>query len=278
MRSLSRAIVGASRGSPITLIRPPVSLGVRMYFDHSLSAANQAPKAGFEIPIIDFSLFLKGSESDKNACAKQVLDGFTSAGFVYLGHTGITPKTVSNVFDWSKRFFDLPMEEKLKLAWDTPESNRGYVVPGREKVSNLLDEKEIDEIRAVNPDLKESMEIGKEPSDNYQVFLFKIGALTKNKWPEILPRFRFEMMEFYNVCIPLNIYILLENCHKFHLEILSAIAIGLGLSPRYFDNFCDKRDHNLRLLHYPAVPKSTFDDKNQVRAGAHTGICYSGLL
>ena len=57
----------------------------------------------------------------------------------------------------------------MKLAWETPESNRGYVAPGREKVSRLLDESEIDKIRAAAPDLKESMEIGKEPSDNYIV-------------------------------------------------------------------------------------------------------------
>ena len=53
--------------------------------------------------------------------------------------------------------------------------------------------------------------------------------------------------------------------------MLSAIAIGLGLEPRYFDNFCNKRDNNLRLLHYPRVPKSAFDNEAQARAGSHTG-------
>ena len=47
--------------------------------------------------------------------------------------------------------------------------------------------------------------------------------------------------------------------------------MGLGLEPRYFDNFCNKRDNNLRLLHYPSVPKSAFDNVDQARAGAHTG-------
>jgi isopenicillin N synthase-like dioxygenase len=82
---------------------------------------------------------------------------------------GLPQDAVSNAFSWSKRFFELPMEEKMKVAWETPESNRGYVAPGREKVSRLLSEEEIDKIRAAAPDLKESLEIGKEPSDNYQV-------------------------------------------------------------------------------------------------------------
>jgi isopenicillin N synthase-like dioxygenase len=123
----------------------------------------------FKIPIVDFGAFLKGNVEEKNKTAKQIVDGFTSSGFIYLGNTGLSKDSVSNVFSWSKRFFELPMEEKLKLAWETPESNRGYVAPGREKVSRLLSQEEIEKIRAASPDLKESLEIGKEPSDNYQV-------------------------------------------------------------------------------------------------------------
>jgi isopenicillin N synthase-like dioxygenase len=133
-------------------------------------------EAGFNIPIIDFGRFLKGSPTEKNSSAREILEGFTSSGFIYLSNAGIDKSMVSNVFSWSKKFFALSAEEKLKLAWETPESNRGYVVPGREKVSKLLDQDEIAKIRASNPDLKESLEIGKEPSDNYQATT-NIGSL-----------------------------------------------------------------------------------------------------
>jgi isopenicillin N synthase-like dioxygenase len=53
--------------------------------------------------------------------------------------------------------------------------------------------------------------------------------------------------------------------------VLSAIAIGLGIAPRHFDQYCNKKDNNLRLLHYPAVPKSALDKADQARAGTHTG-------
>jgi hypothetical protein len=166
---------------PIHPASPMCSLGLVRSFQQSLRVSrchfhcrNLATVAnprstGFKIPIIDFSAFLSGNESSKRKTAKEILQGFTSSGFIYLSNTSIPPETVSNVFQWSNRFFDMPPEEKLKLAWETPESNRGYVAPGREKVSRLLDENEIDKIRAVAPDLKESMEIGKEPSDNYMV-------------------------------------------------------------------------------------------------------------
>jgi non-haem dioxygenase in morphine synthesis N-terminal len=126
-------------------------------------------ETGFKIPIVDFGIFLKGGESEKNKCAKEILEGFKSSGFVYLGNAGLPKGVVPNIFSWSKKFFDMPMEEKVKLAWETPESNRGYVAPGREKVSRLLSQEDIEKIRASAPDLKESIEIGKEPSDNYLV-------------------------------------------------------------------------------------------------------------
>jgi len=129
-------------------------------------------KAGFQIPIVDFSKFLSGSEDDKVACAKEILHGFTFSGFIYLSNSGISQETVDNAFSWSKRFFALPIEEKMKLEWESPESNRGYVAPGREKVSRLEDSEVIGKLRAAAPDLKESIEIGKEPSDKYQVSSF----------------------------------------------------------------------------------------------------------
>jgi isopenicillin N synthase-like dioxygenase len=133
-----------------------------------LATVADSRETGFKIPIVDFSSFLHGNQTEKTNTARQILEGFTSSGFIYLSNAGIDKGTVSNTFAWSKKFFDLPTEEKLKLEWETPESNRGYVAPGREKVSRLLDQDEIEKIRSSNPDLKESIEIGKEPSDNYQ--------------------------------------------------------------------------------------------------------------
>jgi isopenicillin N synthase-like dioxygenase len=133
------------------------------------SLATISRETDFKIPLIDFKPFLIGGENEKRKCALDILEGFTTSGFIYIKNAGIPPSSASNAFEWSKRFFELPAEEKLKLAWETPESNRGYVAPGREKVSRLLSHEEIEKIRTAAPDLKESLEIGKEPSDNYQV-------------------------------------------------------------------------------------------------------------
>jgi non-haem dioxygenase in morphine synthesis N-terminal len=162
-----------SQSARMLRVLPKTVRGVpRLRKHHRLLATVADPReTGFKIPIVDFSGFLHGSDADKSNTARQILEGFTSSGFIYLSNAGIDGDTVSNTFAWSKKFFALPTEEKLKLAWETPESNRGYVAPGREKVSTLLDQDEIGKLRSSNPDLKESMEIGKEPSDKNQVSL-----------------------------------------------------------------------------------------------------------
>ena len=151
-----------------------------------------AHQANF-IPVIDFGPFLNGTPAERLAVAQKVIDGFKNVGFIYLSNHGIPQDQIFNVFGQSKAFFDQPKELKEKLAWTSPEANRGYVSPGREKVSLFEEADHVKELRAF-PDLKESMEIGKEESTDY-----------KNNWPESndMPDFKPTMLEFYEVHITL---------------------------------------------------------------------------
>jgi isopenicillin N synthase-like dioxygenase len=139
------------------------------------------------------------------------------------------------------------------LGWTTPESNRGYVSHGREKVSTLLDKDSVAASRAQAPDLKESFEIGREGAKG-----------TPNNWPdaskdEEAGEFKSVMLEFH------------DTCKKLHIEVMRAIAVGMGLNEDYFDGYTDIGDNTLRLLHYPEVKKDVFkSNKLQVRAGEHT--------
>jgi isopenicillin N synthase-like dioxygenase len=139
------------------------------------------------LPIIDFGRFLAGDASEKKRCSLEIMDAFKRYGFLYLTNTSISSSVVQNTFSASAKFFDLPLSDKLELAWKTPEANRGYAAQGREKVSNY--EKDfIDRLREKSPDLKESLDIGKEPCKLYQ-----------NEWPRALPSLRPTMMDFFYV-------------------------------------------------------------------------------
>jgi isopenicillin N synthase-like dioxygenase len=64
-----------------------------------------------------------------------------------------------------------------------------------------------------------------------------------------------------------------DTCKKLHIQIMRAIAQGMGIQESWFDGFTDGGDNTLRLLHYPEVPKSVFkreDGQLQVRAGEHS--------
>lgn len=64
-----------------------------------------------------------------------------------------------------------------------------------------------------------------------------------------------------------------EQCKNVHVQVMRAVALGLGIDGEWFDSFTDKGDNTLRLLHYPEVNKSVFkreDGLVQVRAGEHS--------
>jgi len=203
------------------------------------------------IPLVDFSLFLNGTPEERQATAQSILAGFQNAGFVYLTSHSIPLPTVANVFNTSAKFFTRPTSEKDKLGWTTPRANRGYVAHGREKVTTITSKADVEALRGQAPDLKESFEIGREGEPGMP-----------NNWPsgdDEAAEFKKVMTDFH------------DQCKALHIEVMRAIAVGMGLPASYFDSYTDVGDNTLRLLHYPPAPKSVFAaNKLQVRAGEHT--------
>ncbi|CAH0042606.1 unnamed protein product [Clonostachys rhizophaga] len=199
------------------------------------------------IPLIDFSKFLHGSETERKQIAAEILGGFQNAGFIYLQNHGIAPDAVRTAFATSARFFAEPDEDKLNLSWLSPESNRGYSARGREKLKRVG---EGDGEDAAPPDMKESFEIGREGDPAFP-----------NQWPRegtMVDGFKDTMLGFYGLC------------RQLHGNVMSAIAVGMGLDAQYFERFISSGDNTLRLLHYPGVDASVWKNANAVRAGAHS--------
>jgi isopenicillin N synthase-like dioxygenase len=202
--------------------------------------------------LIDFSKFQHGTDAQRRETAKAILDGFVTAGFIYLSNIPISRSTRAHVFGKSADFFTLPLDKKLDLSWTTPQANRGYSAPGREKVTQETDIAEVEKIRQAMPDIKESFEIGRDDEPGHP-----------NQWPtEDRPEvkdFRSSMMDFF------------DQCKALHVEVMRAIAVGMDLPESFFDSYTDVGDNTLRLLHYPAVKSDVFRiNPGQVRAGAHS--------
>ncbi|KAI9743871.1 MAG: hypothetical protein M1818_002605 [Claussenomyces sp. TS43310] len=217
--------------------------------------ASAVDKSNLFIPLIDFSSFLHGTPIERAQAAQAVLRGFQTAGFLYLKNFDIDSSAVQHAFATSADFFKRPQAEKDGLAWTTPASNRGYVAHGREKVSCLASAEDVAALKASNPDLKESFEIGREGEKGHP-----------NHWPGSDVGADAKATQFKDVMLDFH-----DRCKRLHVEVMRAIAVGMGLDEHFFDSYTDVGDNTLRLLHYPSVPKAVFAaNKQQVRAGEHT--------
>lgn len=84
--------------------------------------------------------------------------------------------------------------------------------------------------------------------------------LVDNLWPndEALPGFRKFMETFY------------DKCFKTELQILSALAIALGVSEEHLRTLHNRAENEFRILHYPAIPSSELQDGSATRIAEHT--------
>lgn len=167
-----------------------------------------------------------------------------------MSNHGVSQDFIDDAFRYSTKFFARPQSEKDSLAWTDAESNRGYVASGREKLAD--DPSDSAQLRGSNPDLKESMEIGREGVNGMP-----------NRWPEHLDEEGAQFTAFFQAFF--------TAIQDLNVQVMRAIAVGMGIDEFFFDSFIDQIDNNLRLLHYPAVKKSVFkSNPNQVRAGEHS--------
>ncbi|CAA0838624.1 2-oxoglutarate (2OG) and Fe(II)-dependent oxygenase superfamily protein [Striga hermonthica] len=162
---------------------------------------------------------------------------------------------MDEVFSQSKRFFNLPKEEKMKLLRN--EKTRGY--------TPVFDEA-LDRANQIHGDYKEGYYIGVEVSeddiDEQKPFY------SPNIWPneDILPGWRQTM----------------EKYHQEALEVARAvsrlIALALDLNIDFFDQpeLLGNPIATLRLLHYE--DRTSEPDKGIFGAGAHSDYGLITLL
>lgn len=142
--------------------------------------------------------------------------------------------------------------------------NRGYSFVGQENVANIsgyekgLGPKKTRDIKVC---LRKVCTWTK--TDDWQETLDMGGAqdeLVDNLWiPEdSLPGFRSFMEYFY------------EKAFKTEMQLLSALAIALGVSEDHLRSLHNRAENEFRLLHYPAIAASELADGSATRIAEHT--------
>lgn len=183
-------------------------------------------------PVIDFSDYLSGDQKRMEHCAAQIREACITQGFFQIVNHDIPLSLQKEMFKVSKEFFDLPLEEKMKVDKSLNSYNRGYeVMHGQRWEANA------------KPDLKEGYYVSRDlPLDHPQVKAEKF-AHGPNVWPESLGEpFRRTCMDYLN------------RIMKLSEEVMGAMAMSLGYDKNYFDEFCTDPMCFYKLLHYPPPP------------------------
>lgn len=199
----------------------------------------RASRVSFDqIPVVDIAPLL--DNSDKQAVAKEIRWALSNVGFMYVKNHGIDPQIVEDVFAQTRTFFDLPLEEKMKLhIGQSGVAMRGYIEIFGENTDP-------DNTK----DLKECLDLGPETPDRTMPFF---GA---NQWPENAPDFRTSIYGYH------------ERMKELSTLLLRGIALSLDLDENFFAPKMRDPISILRLLHYP--PQSGKIDESVMGIGAHT--------
>jgi len=190
------------------------------------------------VPIIDITGLRSGNLAERTRVAREIGGACETIGFFGITGHGVDPRLLDDVFDATRRVFDLPKEEKMAKAWDDDHVNRGYDPAGNQ----ALDE-------GTPPDLKEAWAFSPENSAGSS------PMQGENQWPD-LDEVRTPVTAYHAAAMELGAL------------MLRAMALSLGLAEDHFQPFHTDPTCTLRLLHYPARPDDAPDE--QLGTGAHT--------
>jgi len=201
------------------------------------------------VPIIDVAPFLSGGGDGKRRVAAEVGRACEEIGFLIIMGHGVPRDLVGEMYDVSKRFFALPLEEKMRAR--SRDRSRGYGPVGDEALSYGLG-------NAAPADVKESLYEGPMDVPDTPYFRGPEGAphFVPNVWPERPPGLPAVWRAYY------------RQMERLAADIMRVFAVSLGLPDGFFADKIDKHVSRVRAIHYPDQREAPLP--GQLRAGEHT--------
>ena len=207
------------------------------------------------IPVIDIEPFLRGTAAGRDvgrtAVPAAMREAAEEIGFFAIDGHGVPRTTMDALYDKAHAFFDLPLEEKQRVAPPRPDYPRGYKAVGFEALAagNEL---------STPPDLKEYYHFGRPeiPADAYYTGEQGRRHFFVNRWPKRPGGFS-EAADAY--------YLAMEQLSA---TLCRIAALALGLPENFFDDKIDRHITAARINYYPRQDDPPAE--GQLRAGAHT--------
>jgi isopenicillin N synthase-like dioxygenase len=180
------------------------------------------------LPILDFSRLNAGAE-EADRFRNELREVMHDVGFFYLAGHGVPQELTDAILDVSRKFFDLPEEQKLAVENVFSAQFRGYTRMGGELTDGAVD-------------WREQIDIGVEreavPRDPAVADYWRLEG--PNLWPEALPEMRGIVSEWT------------ERLSAISLSLLRAVAVSLGAKEDAFDDaFGERAFPMLKIVRYP---------------------------
>ena len=203
------------------------------------------------IPLIDIGAFLSGTPAGRAGVAAAVREAAEQIGFFAIEGHGVTRATMDALYATAHDFFDLPLEDKQRVAPPRPDFPRGYKAVGFEALAagNALD---------TPPDLKEYYHFGRAAIPDSAYYTGEQGRkhFYANQWPAQPRGFAEAADAYYRAMETLSV------------TLCRISALALDLPEGFFDDKIDRHITAARINYYPRQDNPPAE--GQLRAGAHT--------
>lgn len=209
------------------------------------------------IPILDVSAYVAGKDGALASLAAELRWALENVGFFYIANHPVPQELIDRVFEETRRFHSLPVEEKMKIYLNR--SNNGYMpLKGHAQKHSTLN-------KDPKPNENESFFARRERDPEDPDVKAGKDLRDPNQWPEGLPGFRETVLEY------------MWTMEKFGMKLLPVYSFALGLPADYFTPFFEGGETTVRMIHYP--PAKTEDLEGNVFGTApHTDRNFSTFL
>ena len=216
------------------------------------SVAQIAPMSAESfVPVIDLAPYFAGTAQGKRRVANELDRACREVGFyIIVGH-GVEPHLINEVERVSRAFFDLPLEEKMKVHTGTVPGAVGYAAMGDVALAYTRGE-------VAPPDLNESFQIAKVDVTDDAYFRSEAarGLIPPNRWPQQPAALKEAYTRYY------------LRMGMLAADLMRLSALALGLPENYFDDRIDRHISRFNVRLYPQ--QKTAPLPGQLRAAAHT--------
>ncbi len=203
------------------------------------------------IRTIDLSHYFHGTEQQKRRVIEDIDAAFREIGFVIIKGHGVPKKLLASAAREMQSFYDLPLEEKMKIKQPLPGVARGYTPMGTQALSNTYGQ-------AAPADLNENFAMGPvgRPDDPYFANPEAKKYYAPNIWPSRPEKLSSVLTEYHAALGELT------------KHLMSMCARAMGAPQGFFDDKIDKPVAILRTRYYPGQKEAPLP--GQLRAAAHT--------